>query len=124
MQYDRDSNGYLDIKEMKTMIRNHQCDTLPKGLARHIVEMADENNDGRIDFDEFYKMSFEHEWLFKGLVARYCKLIVPSPHRGTTFDETGMSHVLNLKIFVVLNMYSYQLEKHFTSLFLYKYHGD
>lgn len=88
VQFDRDRNGYLDISEMKRLIRSQQCDVLPKGIARKILERHDANEDGRLDFEEFYALSQEHTWLFKGLVVRYCKMLVPSPHREE-FDQTG-----------------------------------
>lgn len=73
---------------MKRLIRSQQCDCLPKGIARNILEMHDGNDDGRLDFEEFYALSQEHTWLFKGYVARYCRMVVPSPHRDDA-DQTG-----------------------------------
>lgn len=73
---------------MKRLIRSQQCDGLPKGVARNILEMHDGNGDGRLDFNEFYALSQEHTWLFKGFVARYCRMLVPSPHREE-IDQTG-----------------------------------
>lgn len=73
---------------MKQLIRRHQCDNIPKGVARQILECADDDGDGRLDFEEFYAMSQEHNWLFKGFVVKYCRLIVPSPKREEV-DETG-----------------------------------
>lgn len=73
---------------MKGLIRRHQCDSLPKGIARNILEMHDVNDDGRLDFEEFYRMSLQQPWLFKGMLIKYCKMIVPSPHREEV-DQTG-----------------------------------
>lgn len=73
---------------MKQLIRRHQCDAIPKGVARQILEVADDDGDGRLDFEEFFKMAQEHNWLFKGFVVKYCKMIVPLPHREEV-DETG-----------------------------------
>lgn len=73
---------------MKRLIRGQQCDSLPKGVARSIMEMHDVNNDGRLDFEEFYRLSRQNEWLFKGMLVKYCKMIVPSPHREAV-DQTG-----------------------------------
>lgn len=87
-QFDRDRDGYLGICEMKQLIRRHQCDDIPKGVARQILECADDDGDGRLDFEEFFAMSQEHNWLFKGFVVKYCRLIVPSPRREEV-DETG-----------------------------------
>lgn len=90
LQFDTDRDGHLDIHEMKRLIRRHQCEQIPKGIARQILEMHDTNNDERLDFEEFYALSQEHEWLFKGFLIKYCRMIVPSPHREGQ-DETGES---------------------------------
>lgn len=70
------------------MIKSHQCENIPKGLARRIMEASDTDNDNRLDFNEFYEMSKEHEWLLKSYVTRYCKLVVPQPNR--VIDEPGL----------------------------------
>lgn len=74
---------------MKRLIQRHQCESLPKGIARSILDMHDSNNDGRLDFEEFYSLSQEHGWLFKGFLVKYCKMIVPSPHRDDE-DQPGI----------------------------------
>lgn len=73
---------------MKRLIRSQRCEGLPKGMAGAILEVHDENGDGRLDFEEFYRMSQQNQWLFKGMLIKYCKMIVPSPHREEV-DQTG-----------------------------------
>lgn len=73
---------------MKRLIRCQQCEDMPKGITRNILDLHDENNDGRLDFEEFYRLSREHQWLLKGMLVKYCKMIVPSPRREEV-DQTG-----------------------------------
>lgn len=57
-------------------------------MANHILRMHDDDGNGQLDFEEFYRMSLRQEWLFSRLLVKYCKLIVPSPHRPEQ-DEIG-----------------------------------
>lgn len=86
-----DRDGKLSIVEMKNLIKNHQCRNLPENLANHILRMNDEDLDGFLDFEEFYRMSIRQEWLFSRYLAKYCKMIVPSPHRPEQ-DEIGKNY--------------------------------
>lgn len=85
-KYDRNRNNYLDLKEIKRLIKDHACEDIPKGAVKEILRTADTNNDGKLSFDEFYIMCTEREWLVRSYAVKYCKLVVPSPHRGV--DET------------------------------------
>lgn len=86
-QLDTDRDGRLNIRELKNHIRNFQCRNLPDYLANHILRMSDDDSDGVLDFEEFYKLSLRQEWLFSRLVFNYCKMLVPAPNRER--DETG-----------------------------------
>lgn len=86
-QLDTDRDGRLNLRELKAHIRNFQCRNLPDYLANHILRMSDDDSDGALDFEEFYKLSLRQEWLFSRLVFNYCKMIVPAPNRER--DETG-----------------------------------
>lgn len=92
---------------MKNLIKSHGCDSLPKGLARNLMKMGDEDNNGVLSFDEFYKLSIQNDWLIKGYVARYCKLVVPSPHRGTAFDEPGKLNIIFFHFVTINSSYMY-----------------
>lgn len=96
-QLDTNNDGVLNIRELKNHIRNYQCRNLPDYLAKHILRMSDEDSDGVLDFEEFYQLSLQQEWLFSRLVFKYCKMIVPSPRRPEA-DETGktLSQILSL----------------------------
>lgn len=84
---------------MKRLVRNkQQCGDMPRGVARRVLKMADEDGDGRLDFEEFFALSQEHDWLVGHYVARYCHWIVPDPHRhdmstGGAPDQIGERRV-------------------------------
>nr|XP_029733954.1 rhomboid-related protein 2-like isoform X2 [Aedes albopictus] len=86
-KYDRNRTGLLSIQELKRMINNRRCPDLPKGFVKNLLKTADTNNDGHLDFEEFYQMSREHHYLFRDMCVRYCKLVVPSRNPATV-DET------------------------------------
>lgn len=108
---DTDRDGRLNIRELKEHIRNFPCRNIPEYLANHILKMSDDDSDGALDFEEFYRLSLRHEWLFSRLVFKYCKMIVPSPQRPG--DETG-----NILFFVVTK-YSLFLRLRFRRNLLY-----
>ena len=88
---------------MKSMIRQHQCETMPVGVSKRILQLADEDGDGFLDFEEFYKLSQEHHWLFKNICVRYCRYIVPRRDGGHIIDEPG--EFSNLIICMVVLMF-------------------
>lgn len=69
------------------MIKAHQCDDIPKGIAKRILDMHDSDGDGQLDFEEFFTLSQEHRWLIREMAVKYCRMMVP-PRSGHT-DETG-----------------------------------
>lgn len=99
-QYDTDQDGFLNVNEMKILIRHHQCDQIPKEVARQILAMHDEDENNRLDFEEFYRLTQRHDWIFRGLLVKYCKMIVPSPHRPEQ-DEVGKKFCYFVYIFLV-----------------------
>ncbi|XP_062565789.1 rhomboid-related protein 2 isoform X2 [Armigeres subalbatus] len=86
-KYDRSKTGLLSIQELKRMINSRRCPDLPKGFVKNLMKNADQNNDGHLDFDEFYQLSREHHYLFRDMCVRYCKLVCPSRNPATV-DET------------------------------------
>lgn len=88
-KYDRDHTGHLSILELKRMINSRRCPDLPKGFAKKLMKTADQNNDGFLDFEEFYQMSREHNYLFRDMCVRYCKMIVPSRNPVVADEPDG-----------------------------------
>lgn len=89
-QYDSNHDGFLSRKELKRLIKENpgQCQDLPKGISKAIIAQADIDNDGQLDFEEFYKLSLEHKWLVREICVRYCRYLVPL-RDGAISDETG-----------------------------------
>lgn len=65
-----------------------QCNDLPKGLAKAILNRHDDDGDGRLDFEEFFNLSQEHHWLVRDICVKYCRYVVPR-RNGAVADETG-----------------------------------
>lgn len=89
-QYDADSDGYLNIVEMKHLIHEKKCADMPKDLALHLLKLSDTNNDGRLDFEEFYKLSLEHPYFLCEMYIKYCKAVVPKRNDAEEGDVLGM----------------------------------
>ena len=72
------------------MIRQNpgQCHDLPKGITKAMLQMHDSNNDGHLDFEEFFKLSQAHSWVVKEWAVKYCRMVVPR-RDGAINDETG-----------------------------------
>lgn len=75
---------------MKQLIHDHpaQCTDIPKGIAKAMLNIHDTNNDGQLDFEEFFQLSQQHQWVVRDFAVRYCKYLVPS-RDGAHADETG-----------------------------------
>lgn len=82
--YDKSNDGYLCIKEMKRLVKDHKASPeidLPKCFVKNIFKIADTNNDGKLSFDEFYRLCTQKEWLFQSYAERYCKSVIPKRDR-------------------------------------------
>ena len=53
--FDRDGNGYIDLKEMKTVI-TRMGEPFTDKEADELFKSADIDGDGKLDYDEFVKM--------------------------------------------------------------------
>ncbi|MEQ2256619.1 hypothetical protein ILYODFUR_025978 [Ilyodon furcidens] len=69
--YDRDGNGKLDRKEVKSLIRilhkiklqKTEVSLTPSQICDRIFELVDNNNDGEITLSEFMEGAQKDEWL-------------------------------------------------------------
>lgn len=86
-QYDVSNDGFLSVKEMKRLIKDHGCDNLPKCAAKKILTIGDTNGDGKLSFEEFYILCTQSEWVAKSYAIKYCKLIVPRRAMAQDADE-------------------------------------
>lgn len=82
---------------MKQLIRQHQCEEIPKEVARQILLMHDNDSNGQLDFEEFYQLSQRHGWIFRNMMVKYCKMLIPSPHRPEQ-DEIGKNFLFSVQI--------------------------
>jgi calcium-dependent protein kinase len=58
--FDRDKNGQIDKEELQAILQNSGIDRLETNIIKEILLECDENGDGVIDRDEFYRcMSFK-----------------------------------------------------------------
>lgn len=96
----------MEKRELKRLIKANpaKCSDLPKGLAKAILSQHDSDGDGQLDFDEFYKLSLEHDWLVKEWCVKYCRYVVPR-RNGAIADETGnYKKTLETLRFAILTM--------------------
>ncbi|XP_067637635.1 rhomboid-related protein 2 [Eurosta solidaginis] len=77
--HDSDGDGYIGIHELKDLINAGLCSDIPEYIATQILQKNDDDNDGRLDFEEFYRMSQTHKWMIRNILTKYCRLVVPPP---------------------------------------------
>uniref|UniRef100_A0A182JVE6 Rhomboid-like protein n=1 Tax=Anopheles christyi TaxID=43041 RepID=A0A182JVE6_9DIPT len=97
-KYDTDSDGFLNVVEMKHLINEKKCPELPKDLASHLLKISDTNNDGRLDFDEFYKLSTEHPLFLFEMCIKYCKAVVPKRNDDEEGDVLDGEYEQSMKL--------------------------
>eukprot|EP00091_Calanus_sinicus_P004445 TRINITY_DN14766_c0_g1_i1.p1 TRINITY_DN14766_c0_g1~~TRINITY_DN14766_c0_g1_i1.p1 ORF type:complete len:114 (-),score=42.78 TRINITY_DN14766_c0_g1_i1:79-420(-) len=59
MIFDRDKNGYIDMKELK-QVANMLGATLTKEEVEEFMNEADVDGNGKLDYDEFVKMMLQY----------------------------------------------------------------
>ncbi|XP_058463956.1 rhomboid-related protein 2 isoform X3 [Malaya genurostris] len=88
-KYDKHNTGLLSVQELKRMINHRRCPDLPKGFVKNLMKTADLNNDGHLDFEEFYQMSREHHYLFRDMCVWYCRMVVPNRNPAIADEPDG-----------------------------------
>lgn len=56
--FDRDGNGYIDLKELKTVVMR-MGEPLTMTDAEELFSAADTDGDGKLDYNEFVRMITE-----------------------------------------------------------------
>lgn len=88
-QYDKDKDGRISYVELKEIIESREYEhDLPDNVVDKIMKLADRDNSGFLDFNEFVAMMHNPDLkaVFGHFVARYVHSIIP--HRGPV-DTTG-----------------------------------
>ncbi|XP_073948022.1 rhomboid-4 isoform X2 [Choristoneura fumiferana] len=88
-KYDNDNDGRISYVELKAIIESREyAHDLPDNVVDKIMSLADRDNSGYLDFNEFVEMMHNPDFkaVFGHFVARYVHSIVP--HRGPV-DTTG-----------------------------------
>lgn len=111
---DTNHDGSLDLRELQLHLRDHRCDNLPEVLVARVLKSGDHTWEGHLDFEEFYTMSLQQEWLpISRFMTKYCGMIVPSPGRiendaiGICFFAIFFLSPL-LSFFLVISSFKYQ----------------
>ncbi|XP_022220038.1 protein rhomboid [Drosophila obscura] len=78
-KHDSDRDGLIGTHELKELISDGYCRDIPAYIAEQILRRSDVDNDGHLDFEEFYTMSLRHKWMVRNILARYCRFVVPPP---------------------------------------------
>ncbi|XP_012548202.1 rhomboid-related protein 2 isoform X1 [Bombyx mori] len=96
-KYDKDNDGRISYVELKNIIESREYDhDLPDNVVDKIMSLADSDNSGYLDFQEFVAMMHNPDLkaVFGHFVARYIHSIIPN--RGpvdTTGTRTGFRPV-------------------------------
>ncbi|KAJ8711215.1 hypothetical protein PYW07_008457 [Mythimna separata] len=88
-KYDKDKDGRISYVELKEIINSREYEhDLPDNVVDKIMGLADRDNSGYLDFNEFVAMMQNPDLkaVFGHFVARYVHSIIP--HRGPV-DTTG-----------------------------------
>ncbi|KAJ8917334.1 hypothetical protein NQ315_002356 [Exocentrus adspersus] len=102
-KHDSNNSGYIELKELQSMIRDN--DEISKRLAEKILQLSDNDKDGRINYEEFVDMVHNEKFKdvfghylkatskFVSSSASYMRFILPRQHRqrvsadGESVDE-------------------------------------
>ncbi|KAL5288184.1 RHBDL2.2 family protein [Megaselia abdita] len=88
-KYDSDENGYISVNELKTVINSGRYSISQTG-AKNILAIDDVNHDKRLNFDEFYNLVRNNPKLFKNVVKRFTRILVPPSRRNTSDQVDGL----------------------------------
>ena len=100
-QYDVNGDGYLSVCELKKLVERcpEQCKDLPRGVTDFLHAFHDENGDGRLDFEEFYKLSRRNHWVVRDWCAKYCEYIIPPRCASKCAQKIVLPVAANMNVF-------------------------
>lgn len=75
------------MNELKTVINSGRY-SISKTGAKNILAIDDVNHDKRLSFEEFYTLVRNNPKLFKNVVKRFTRVLVP-PSRRNVSDQVG-----------------------------------
>jgi rhomboid-related protein 1/2/3 len=81
------------VQEFNVLIESREYEhDIPKHVVRKIHQMADQNRDNRIDFNEFVDMvnNPDLQYFFGHYVTRYVQLVVPRRPTTATTEIDGL----------------------------------
>ncbi|XP_046963825.1 rhomboid-related protein 2 isoform X3 [Vanessa cardui] len=90
-KYDKDNDGRISYVELKGIIESREYDhDLPDNVVDKIMNLADRDNSGYLDFAEFVEMMHNPDLkaVFGHFVARYIHSIIPHRSPVDTTDGT------------------------------------
>ncbi|XP_017869332.1 PREDICTED: protein rhomboid [Drosophila arizonae] len=96
-KHDSDRDGLIDVHELKGLISCGRCHDIPPHITEQILRRSDTDNNGHLDFEEFYAMSLHHKWMIRNMLTRYCRYVVPPP-RPLEGDELDGAYEKQMSI--------------------------
>lgn len=85
------------------MINDKECTDMPDRLAKAVLNKHDDNGDGKLDFDEFFRLSQKERWLVRDFCVNACKFVVPPRKTGDSLKfryefKKNVSQKLQIKL--------------------------
>lgn len=95
-------NGFLELGELKILIKNGHCPDLSRRQVKAILGKHDTNGDGKLSFEEFYELSTTDPWFVRYYGVKFSKFLIPpgAVLKKVNFDLRENFKNLLIKIFL------------------------
>ncbi|KAK9874302.1 hypothetical protein WA026_002655 [Henosepilachna vigintioctopunctata] len=83
-KYDKDRDGLINVCELRDLIESGEYEhDIPPHVVKHIHQLADADNNKKIDFKEFVEMinNPNFEYVFGRYINRFIQMTIPSRRR-------------------------------------------